>query len=95
MSVKKKSPTKAQKKNTATLYTSSQRKLRRIAGSEVELELNISGSSNGTRRTQPVRINPETEEEREKRLANREARTLKAFRAAYESTHRLNRRKAS
>ncbi|HTG18293.1 MAG TPA: hypothetical protein VK747_23830 [Blastocatellia bacterium] len=40
----------------------------------------------------PVRINPESKEKREKRLAARKARTLRAFQMAYEDHHR---RKAS
>ena len=40
---------------------------------------------------EPVRINPESKEEREKRLATRKARTLKAFQRTYEN----RRRKAS
>ena len=39
----------------------------------------------------PVRINPESKEKREKRLAARKARTLRAFQMAYED----HRRKAS
>lgn len=35
----------------------------------------------------PIRRNPETAEEREKRLAARKALTLKAFRMAYENHH--------
>lgn len=33
----------------------------------------------------PYRINPETEEQREKRLAKRKALTLKAFQGAYQA----------
>ena len=40
----------------------------------------------------PVRVNPESKEKREKRLAARKARTLRAFQMAYEDHHR---RKAS
>ena len=40
----------------------------------------------------PVRINPESKEKREKRLAARKARTLRAFQMAYEDHQR---RKAS
>jgi hypothetical protein len=36
----------------------------------------------------PVRINPESKEKREKRLAARKARTLRAFQMAYEDHHR-------
>jgi hypothetical protein len=49
-------------------------------------------TTNGRSRKQPYRINPETTEERVKRLAARKALTLKAFEMAYEN-HR--RRKAS
>ncbi len=35
----------------------------------------------------PVRINPETAEEREKRLAKRKTLTLRVFRSAYENHH--------
>jgi len=45
------------------------------------------GSSNGTRYEQPLYKNPESKEEREKRLKKREALTLKAFRIAYENHH--------
>jgi hypothetical protein len=37
---------------------------------------------------QPMRINPESEEDREKRLAARKARTLKAFQMTYENRRR-------
>jgi hypothetical protein len=47
---------------------------------------------NGRGRRQPYHINPETKEEREKRLAARKALTLKAARIAYENHHQ---RKAS
>jgi len=40
----------------------------------------------------PVRLNPESEEEREKRLAKRKALTLRIFQSAYENHHK---RKAS
>ena len=40
----------------------------------------------------PVHPNPETKEEREKRLAARKALTLRAFKTTYENRHR---RKAS
>ncbi|HKS27653.1 MAG TPA: hypothetical protein VJS44_07530 [Pyrinomonadaceae bacterium] len=45
------------------------------------------GDSNGHRRKRPYRINPESEEERAKRLAARKALTLKAARIAYENHH--------
>jgi hypothetical protein len=48
--------------------------------------------SNGARYEQPLHKNPETKEQREKRLAKREALTLKAFQIAYENHHQ---RKAS
>jgi hypothetical protein len=45
----------------------------------------------GVRHPEPVRINPESKEDREKRLARRKARTIKAFQTTYEN----RRRKAS
>ena len=36
----------------------------------------------------PVSVNPESKEKREKRLAARKARTLRAFQMAYEDHHR-------
>lgn len=36
---------------------------------------------------QPIHLNPESAEEREKRLARRKARTLRIFRTAYENHH--------
>jgi hypothetical protein len=49
--------------------------------------------TNGNGRVKhPRYVNPETREEREKRLAARKALTLKAFEIAYENNHR---RKAS
>lgn len=57
-----------------------------------KLSLSPSTRSNGSARKQPQRINPETDEQREKRLAARKALTLKAARIAYENHHR---RKAS
>lgn len=53
---------------------------------EKEFEIDSSGIAH------PVQINPETSEEREKRLAARKARTLKAFQLAYKNRHQ---RKAS
>lgn len=38
--------------------------------------------------TGPVRINPESKEKREKRLAARKLRTVRAFQMAYEDHHR-------
>lgn len=61
-----------------------------LADSE-ELLIPLSSRINGARK-QPYRINPETDEEREKRLAARKALTLKAFEMAYKNHHR---RKAS
>jgi hypothetical protein len=44
-------------------------------------------SSNGARHEQPLRKNPESQAEREKRLKKREALTLKALQMAYENQH--------
>jgi hypothetical protein len=43
--------------------------------------------SNGESYEQPCHKNPETTEEREKRLAKREALTLRAFQIAYDNHH--------
>lgn len=45
-------------------------------------------AANGGRHPSPHRINPETEEDRRKRLAARKARTLRAFQITYENHHR-------
>lgn len=44
-------------------------------------------TSNGKHYEEPLRKNPETEKEREKRLAKREALTLRAFQIAYDNNH--------
>jgi hypothetical protein len=44
-------------------------------------------SSNGKQHEQPLYKNPETSEEREKRLAKREALTLRTFQIAYDNQH--------
>lgn len=44
-------------------------------------------SANGTRYEQPRHKNAETFEQREQRLAKREALTLRAFQMAYENHH--------
>jgi hypothetical protein len=77
----KKSTTKKSKRRAATADTT-----RALVGNG----LSLSSRSNGARK-RPYRINPETNEEREKRLAARKALTLKAARIAYEN----HRRKAS
>ncbi|MDT5062401.1 MAG: hypothetical protein QOH63_2860 [Acidobacteriota bacterium] len=82
MTAKKKSTIKKSKRLAATANTTSV-----LVGNE----LSLSSRSNGARK-QPYHINPETNEEREKRLAARKALTLKAARIAYENHHR---RKAS
>jgi hypothetical protein len=58
-----------------------------MLGGGDKLLLPLSSRTNGARK-QPYRINPETNEEREKRLAARKALTLKAARIAYENNHR-------
>lgn len=55
-----------------------------------ELDFVFSSADDGEN-PEPVRINPESKEGREKRLATRKARTLKAFQTTYEN----RRRKAS
>jgi hypothetical protein len=51
-------------------------------------EFALSSGRNGKGDKKPYYLNPETKEEREKRLAARKALTLKAFRMAYENHHR-------
>jgi hypothetical protein len=46
-----------------------------------------SSKTNGTHYEQPVIRNPEMAEAREKRLAKREALTLRAFKIAYDNHH--------
>jgi hypothetical protein len=58
-----------------------------MLGGDDALLLPLSSRTNGARK-QPYRINPETDEERKKRLAARKALTLKAARIAYENHHR-------
>jgi hypothetical protein len=56
-------------------------------GSAANLALVFSNDTeiDADRGPQPYRINPETTEQRERRLAKRKALTLKAFQAAYKS----------
>lgn len=65
-------------------------KLVRVHGDEPVLPLVESGEDSDYR---SVRLNPETAEEREKRLAARKARTLRIFQKAYENQRQQ--RKAS
>lgn len=58
------------------------------ASDEDTIEINFTEATH----PKPVRLNPESEEEREKRLAKRKALTLRIFQAAYENHHK---RKAS
>ncbi|MDT5121253.1 MAG: hypothetical protein QOC96_735 [Acidobacteriota bacterium] len=79
-STKSKNKSVAQRRQTAAHFS-------RAAGADVTTE-----TGNGRGHQKPYRLNPETEEEREKRLTARKALTLKAARIAYENHHR---RKAS
>ncbi len=85
----KKTSKKARSTSKAKRVSSSRRNVVVISDGS---PLMLGGSSNGEGRKQPYRINPETDEEREKRLAARKALTLEAARIAYENHHR---RKAS
>jgi hypothetical protein len=76
--IAKKSTTKKSKRRATTADTT-----RALVGNGRSL----SSRSNGARK-RPYRINPETNEEREKRLAARKALTLKAARIAYENHRR-------
>jgi hypothetical protein len=87
----KQSITKKSKRRKATLNTSrvwhGNKNIGIMLGGDDELLLPLSSRTNGARK-QPYRLNPETDEEREKRLAARKALTLKAARIAYETHHR-------
>ncbi|HEV7859571.1 MAG TPA: hypothetical protein VGO91_13205 [Pyrinomonadaceae bacterium] len=98
MSSKKSSKKRAKKTNQASNGNGA--KLARFDGVE-NISRVWSGEDGSTlardgaeaSRPQPVYLNPETTEEREKRLAERKALTLRIFQSAYEN-HR-QRRKAS
>jgi hypothetical protein len=47
----------------------------------------LTNRSNGRHIERPHRINPETSEEREKRLKKRKALTLKVFKVAFDNNH--------
>jgi len=50
-------------------------------------EMAVTNGSNGNHIERPYRINPETPEQREKRLSEREALTLKVFKRAFENNN--------
>ncbi len=91
MQKRKNNPAKARKKSSSRRNPDG---ITLAWGGASAVPLKFDQSSNGRRRTQPRRRNPETDEERQKRLASREKRTVQAFREAYESHHN-GRRKAS
>jgi hypothetical protein len=64
------------KRGTVIIYTDN-----------IGLMLADEDDSNGHNRKEPYRINPESDEERAKRLAARKTLTLKAARIAYENHH--------
>jgi hypothetical protein len=82
------------KKKSAPEKSTRRRKMKPSErGSIWPLPLSREGSgSNGTRYERPLHEDSETDEQREKRLAKREALTLRAFQIAYENHHH---RKAS
>ena len=59
-----------------------------ITRADIVPSLLVASGSNGANGEQPYRINPETNEERDKRLAKRKKLTLRAFQMAYENQHR-------
>ena len=84
---------KGNKQNSKKIRATSNRngvKLVRIYGDGPVLPLKI---KEGSAQYPPVYLNPETAEEREKRLAARKARTLRSFQKAYENQRQQ--RKAS
>jgi hypothetical protein len=73
-------------KSTKRKSTCSQRAVTQAAQAQLGLP-GERGSSNRTRYEQPRHKNAETVEQREQRLAKREALTLRAFQMAYENHH--------
>ncbi|HEY0321920.1 MAG TPA: hypothetical protein VGC66_13240 [Pyrinomonadaceae bacterium] len=90
MSSKKRASKKSKKAGAA--QSRSKGRIARAYGDNRKFMLTDRDDSNGHRHKQPHLINPESDKEREKRLAARKALTLKAARIAYENNHR---RKAS
>lgn len=84
----KKGNNRNSKKTGVTSRSRSGAQLVRIHGDGPVLPLKIKEDSTQYLR---VRLNPETAEERDKRLAARKARTLRIFQKAYE-THRQQRK---
>lgn len=87
----KKSASKVSKKSKTTPRSKTTGARVTVISSDMT-EFPLPSGRNGKGDKQPGYLNPETKEEREKRLAARKALTLKAFRMAYENHHR---RKAS
>ena len=82
----KKSAPKKSKSTKAARRGRSGAQLVRVHGAE-EAVLPLLLDWNGKGDKQPRYLNPETKEDREKRLAARKALTLKAFQMAYENHH--------
>lgn len=80
----KKGNNRNSKKTKATSRSRSGAKLVRVHGDGPVLPLTINEDAT---QYPPVYINPETAEERDKRLAARKARTLRIFQKAYETHH--------
>ena len=80
-------------KKKSGLEKSTRRRVMKRSKEDAFLPLDLPGErSNGTRYERPLHKDSETNEQREKRLAKREALTLRAFQIAYENHHH---RKAS
>ncbi len=80
--------TNKKSKKTGTGRNDSVKTIRVLTSDDFVFDFNLADHDG---RPRPVRINPESKEERGKRLATRKARTLKAFQTTYEN----RRRKAS
>lgn len=76
-------PTKLKKNDTRT------RKAPKVEPDSLESGLTKNGSNGTPRYERPHLIPGETPEEREKRLKERDALTLRVFRMAYENHHHL------
>jgi hypothetical protein len=81
MPLKKKSVARKSARRNAVKRAQNTPELTRFWGAEESV------TSNGKDYEQPHYKNPETAEEREKRLAKREALTLQAFQIAYDNHH--------
>lgn len=83
MPSKKNATTKSKKKKTSQRRKTAVAHFSKVWGAADVLPLIETG--NGQGKKQPYCLNPETSADREKRLADRKALTLKAFQIAYDN----------